>query len=102
MLVYVDDIIHLAHYPKEGMDSFNFAVRLKQESVGTPNRCLGANVYKVQMDNGKEFCSMHCLNYPQGYINNVDDIISKDHGACLKNIVRGRGDTHSITGPNWI
>ena len=43
MLVYVDDILHLAHDPKEDMDSLNHTYILKGEIVGLPKRYLGEN-----------------------------------------------------------
>ena len=33
---------------------------------------------------------MYCLDYLQADIRNVDDILTKDHGDCLKQ--RGRGN----------
>ena len=49
MLVYVDGILHLEHYPKEDMDVLNCKYILKEESVGTLKRYLGSNVEKFQM-----------------------------------------------------
>ena len=66
------------------MDDLNHTYRLKEESVGPPKRYLGANVENEHMENGKECWSMRCVYYLQGGINNVDDILSKYHGACLK------------------
>ena len=52
--MYVDYIIYLANDPKEDMDALNYTYRFKQESVGTPEIYLGANVQKFQVNNGKE------------------------------------------------
>ena len=49
MLVYVDEILHLSHDPKEDMYDFNCTYILKEESVGSPKRYLGSNVEKLHM-----------------------------------------------------
>ena len=49
MLVYVDDIIHLAHGSKEDMDTLNCTYIFKEESVAPTKRYLGANVEKIQV-----------------------------------------------------
>ena len=71
MLVYVDDIINLTYDPKEYMDYFNWTYRLKDDIIGPPKRYIWANLNKFQMDNGKEFWLIHCVDYLQGDIINV-------------------------------
>ena len=43
-LSYVDGILHLAHDPKEDIDALNITNIFKYYILGTPERCLGANV----------------------------------------------------------
>ena len=54
MIVYVDDILHLAHDTKADMYALYRTYRLKEEIVGTPERYLGSNANKVHKKNGKE------------------------------------------------
>ena len=49
MLVYIDDILHLAHDPKEDIDAFNCTNILKEDIVGPSQMDIGANVEKFQM-----------------------------------------------------
>ena len=49
MLVYVDDILRLAHYSKKDMDALNFTYISKEDTFGTPNISLGSNVKKFQI-----------------------------------------------------
>ena len=48
MLLYVDDVLHLAEDAQEDMLILSQAYRLK-EGFGPPDRYLGANVNKVQL-----------------------------------------------------
>ena len=84
MLLQIGDIIHLKYDPKEDMDAFNCTNILKEDIVGPSQMDIGANVEKFQMQNGKEYWSMHCVDYLQGDIKNTNDILSNYHGVCLK------------------
>ena len=44
VLVYVNDILHLHHCPDTFMNRLVELYRLKDGSVGEPNRYLGANI----------------------------------------------------------
>ena len=83
MLVYVDGIRNLAHDPKQNMDAFNCTYRFNEEIAGSPKRYLGSIVKKVQMDNGKQCCSMNCEYNLQVAIKSVDNINVNDHGEYL-------------------
>ena len=71
MLVYVDDVLHLAKSAQEDMFKLNQVYRLK-EGFGTQYRYLGANVDKVQSEDGITVWSMTCIGYICGDIKNVD------------------------------
>ena len=90
MLVYVDDILRLAHYSKKDMDALNFTYISKEDTFGTPNISLGSNVKKFQIQNGTGFSSIHCVDYLQGDIQNMEDILSKDDGDVLKKYSKGK------------
>ena len=44
IILYVDGILHLAHYPKDGIDALNCTYILKEDIIGTPKKYLGYNV----------------------------------------------------------
>ena len=88
MLVYVDDVLHLAHDPLEDMKRLNQVYRLK-EGFGPPDRYLGANVEKVQLKNGKECWSMHSGDYLKGAIKGIDDELQSEYNRCLKQYGKG-------------
>ena len=52
MLNYIDDLILIGFKPREEMDTFNHIYWLK-EVFGPPERCLGANVEKVKIEDGR-------------------------------------------------
>ena len=72
------------------MYALNHTYRLKEEIIGPHNRYIGSNVDKVHTDNGKKFWSMYCVYYLQKYIKNVEDILYKDRGACIKQYGKGK------------
>ncbi len=80
MLVYVDDVLHIHHNPKEDMDKLNGFYRLK-DGWSSPDRYLGANIEKVQLPDGSMAWSMTCVDYCKGAIKNVEDILEKNKVA---------------------
>jgi len=50
--VYVDDILVIAFDPELTMDAIGKLDRLKEGSVGPPERYLGANIKRVQLPVG--------------------------------------------------
>ena len=52
VLVYVDDVLHLNHNPDTFMNRLAEVYKLKDDSVGEPDRYLGAKIEKVQLDDG--------------------------------------------------
>jgi len=51
MLIYVDDVLHVAEDPEEDMKKLGQVYRLN-DGVGTPDRYLGGNIERVQTSNG--------------------------------------------------
>ena len=88
MLCYVDDLLHIGFNTKEGMDALNMMYRLKGV-IEPPDRCLGANVEKVQLKDGKVVWSTNCVDYLKSAIENVDNSLQV-HKTALNNY----GDVH--------
>ncbi|GFH56846.1 hypothetical protein CTEN210_13322 [Chaetoceros tenuissimus] len=88
MLVYVDDILHIAEDPTVDMALINSIYRLK-EGVGPPDRYLGGTMEKVQIQDGSSAWSMNCVEYLKGAIENVDNQL-QDHDSALKNYGDGK------------
>jgi hypothetical protein len=72
VLVYVDDILHLSHDTKPTMDALAKIYRLKDESLGPPERYLGANVKKYQLPDGRTAWSMSSRDYVKTAVKNVE------------------------------
>ena len=87
MLVYVYDVLHLAKDKQEDMLKLNQVYRLK-EGFGPPDRYLGANVNKFQLEDGRTVWSMTCVEYLCGAIKNVD-LILEGNKAYLKSFGGG-------------
>ena len=83
MLVYVDDILHIAHDPNIDMKLISRYYRLKEGS-GEPDRYLDGNIEKVQLYDGSTAWSMTCVDYLKGAIANVDKMLNESN-AALKN-----------------
>ena len=82
ILVYVDDILHIAEIPEEDMKLINSIYRLK-DGVGPPDRYLGGTMEKVQLQDGSVAWSMDCVEYLKGAISNVDNLL-KESNSSLK------------------
>ena len=88
MLCYVDDLLQIGFNPKEDMDELNMIYWLKEGFV-SPERYLGANVEKVQLNDGRVVWSTNCVNYLKSAIEDVDNSL-RVHKTALKNY----GDGH--------
>ena len=71
-MVYVDDILCIAHDTKPTMDSLGELYRLKEESLGIPDRYVGSNIKKYQLPDGREVWSMSSYDYVRNAVRNVD------------------------------
>ena len=88
MLVYVDDILHIAENPVDDMKLINSVYRLK-EGAGPPNRYLGGSMEKVQLQDGSIAWSMNCVEYLKGAISNIDNLL-KESNSSLKMYGNGK------------
>ena len=87
MLVYVDDVIHLAKDLQEDMLRLNQVYRL-EEGFGTPYIYLRANVDKLQLEYGRSVWSVTCIEYLCGDIKNVY-LIPEGNTEALKSFGYG-------------
>ena len=80
MLLYVDNILHLVYDPKDNINALNSTYILKEYSGGWPKIYIGANIDKVQIDNGMKCWSINCVDCLQVDIKNAYGILLKDNG----------------------
>lgn len=76
MLIYVDDILHIAEDPEEDMKKLGQVYRLK-DGVGTSDRYLGGNIERVHTNNGSMASSLSCYDYLINAIQQVKDELSQ-------------------------
>ena len=88
ILVYIDDVLHFAKNAQEDMLNLN-QVYLLKEKFGPPDTYLGANVDKFQLEKGRTFWYMTCIEYLLGYIKKVDSILEEN-----KTALKSFGDGH--------
>jgi len=62
MLIYIDDVLHMAEDPEEDMAELGQEYRSK-DSVGPPDRYLGGKIEKVQTQDGSVAWRMSCYDY---------------------------------------
>jgi len=83
LLVYVDDILVIAFDPKLTMDAIGKLYRLKEGSVGPPERCLGAYIKRVQLPDGTMAWSIGADEYVDNALVTVK-VILESEGMKLK------------------
>ena len=70
-LVYVDDVLHLHYDPDSFMNRLAELYRLKDGSVVEPGIYLGANIEKLQLDDGSVAWSMTSREYVTNIVQNL-------------------------------
>jgi hypothetical protein len=83
LLVYVDDILVVAFDPKLTMDAIGKLYRLKEGSVGSAERSLGANIKRVQLPNGTMAWSIGADEYIDNALETVKATLESE-GMKLK------------------
>ena len=89
MLIYVDDVLHLAEDPKEDMEKLSKLYRLK-DGIGEPDRYLGGNIERVQTEDGSVAWSLSCHDYLSNAIKQIQadlaqkDLTRKEFGTGLR------------------
>jgi len=78
MLIYVEDVLHIAEHHEEDMAKLGREYRLK-DNVGPPGRYMGGNIEKVQTDDGSVAWSLSSYDYLINTVQQVEDeLIKKD------------------------
>eukprot|EP00934_Nitzschia_sp_Nitz4_P003470 Nitzschia sp. Nitz4//scaffold67_size101165//1728//3143//NITZ4_004518-RA/size101165-processed-gene-0.54-mRNA-1//-1//CDS//3329556441//3460//frame0 len=80
LLIYVDDILHVSHYPTDDdpvMKQLGAIYCLKNGSIGEPSLYLGADIGRVMDDTGREMWFMSLASYVQAAVSNVEGDIPK-------------------------
>ena len=72
MLIYVDDVLHLAEDPSEDMAKLSKLYRLK-DGTGEPDRYLGGNIERVQTNDGSVAWSLSCHDYLSNAIRQIQE-----------------------------
>ena len=83
----------------ESMYVLTFIYRSK-EGFGTPKRYLGTKVKKLQLQDGRIFCSNNCVELQNSTIDNVNILLGL-YKTELKNDGNGIDLTNTVTGPSW-
>jgi len=89
MLIYVDDVLHIAEDPEEDMAKLGQVYRLK-DGVGTPDKYLGGNIEKVHTSDVSVAWSLRCYDYLINAIQQVKnelnqkDLTLKQFGTGLR------------------
>ncbi|GFH50714.1 hypothetical protein CTEN210_07190 [Chaetoceros tenuissimus] len=71
ILVYVDDLLIIDKNPKRFMEKIQGDFTVKKESIGPPDRYLGADIRKVEDDGSKPFWTMSSNSYLDKAIKNL-------------------------------
>jgi hypothetical protein len=90
ILVYVDDILHISHDTKPAINALMKLYLIRKESMGPPNRYLGANIDKIQTEDGQVMWSTTCVDYCKGAIGNVEAMLQQDGMNPLKTYGDGK------------
>lgn len=93
ILVYVDDILIIAHKPMPIMTTIQKAYRLKEEPC-PPTNYLGAKIRNWTIPNDtRQVWSMNCQQYLKEAIKNVENELTKSN-----NVLRGKPCTPMQSG----
>ena len=79
ILVYVVNVLHIYTKGKSDMDRIGLVYRLKEGRVAPPERHLGANIKKVQLDNGSTAWVTTSADYMKTAITQVQSDLEEDN-----------------------
>ena len=91
ILVYVDDCLHFDHEPNTLMDYLESIYRLKDKAEA-PDRYLGANMDKVQLEDGRVLWSMASYDYVKSSIANLEKTLEKEGSRPLRTYGKRAGE----------
>ena len=78
VLIFVDDILNMSHDTKSKMETLGTLYQLKPGSVGPPDRYLGGNVGKFQLEDGTMAWFMSANDYVKADCANIVTVLEKD------------------------
>ena len=84
VLLYVDDLLHIHQDLEAFMKELKGVYRLKDDSLGPLTRYLGANVEKVQLEDGSVAWSTTSKEYCCAAVYNVEKILELEGTQSLK------------------
>ena len=83
VLIYVDGILHIHHNNQDFMNNIREIYMLKY-GVGEQNQYLGANIQKLQLEDGRINWSMTSEDYVTNAIKNLEETLEKFGVATLE------------------
>ena len=78
VIIFVVDILSISHNTKATIETLGTLHQLKTGSVGPPDRYLGGNVGKFQLEDGTMTWFMYANDYVKAACTNVVTILEKD------------------------
>ena len=78
LLVHVDDVLSIGENAESPIQMLGKVFKLKEGSVGPPDRYLGANIEKLQTEDGRDIWSFNCKDYLKGAIERVKLLAMED------------------------
>jgi hypothetical protein len=89
LLVYVDDILALSHQANQVIKTIGEYYRIKPGSDRSPEIYLGADIEKVQMQDGREVWASSPRSYTKNAVKTIEDLLEQDgEGYTLKSKAR--------------
>ena len=92
VLVYVDDVLAISHDPTTIMKGIGEHFTIKDDKYGEPTTYLGANIERIQLDDGSWAWSMTSEHYVKNLIETVSDLLAED-GRELKGTFKQKSHT---------
>jgi len=76
VLVYVDDVLAISHDPTTIMKGIGEHFTIKDDKYGEPTTYLGANIERIQLDDGSWAWSMTSEHYVKNLIETVSPLLT--------------------------
>ena len=80
--MYVDGVVSVGEYADGTINIMETFFRLKERSLGRPDKFLGANFEKIQITYGRVIWPMNCQYYMKNYIYKVKNL-AEEYGKPL-------------------
>jgi hypothetical protein len=76
ILIYVDDILFVHHYPGAPLEKLDEYFKMKEGSIQVPTFYLGSKLKKTVLPNGVVAWDMSSSKYVQSAVQNVQDYMT--------------------------